>query len=144
MDIAPLFRIYPTGNNTSCMKIITIRNLDHPIEPPIKAKYCASFYCRLRGLMLKRILQPGEGLLLVNKSDDKINATIHMLFMRFDICVVWINQARQVVDIQHAHRWGLAFIPRTPACYILELNTNHINDFHIGDRVQFDDTPVSD
>jgi hypothetical protein len=89
--------------------------------------------------MFRRSLSPGEGLMLVQNKDDRINATIHMMFMRFDLCVVWINRSCQVVDIQHAHTWGLAFVPRAPAAYILELNTAHMNDFHIGDKVRMDE-----
>ena len=88
--------------------------------------------------MFRASLAPGKGLLLVQKKDDKLNAAIHMMFMRFDICVVWVNQAYQVVDVQHAHRWGLAFVPRAPASYVLELNTVHMNDFHVGDKVNFE------
>lgn len=122
------------------MKTVIITNLNQPQGSIIRAKYCTSFLCHLRGLMFRQSIPPEEGLLLVQKKDDKINATIHMMFMRFDLCVVWINQAYQVVDVQHAHRWGLAFTPRSPATFVLELHTDHINDFHTGDKVRIHET----
>jgi uncharacterized membrane protein (UPF0127 family) len=61
-----------------------------------------------------------------------------MMFMRFDICAVWINKACEVVDARYARRWGLAFAPRKAASYVLELNTAHMDDFCIGDKVRID------
>jgi hypothetical protein len=121
------------------MKTVIITNLNQPQSPTIRADYCSSFFCHLRGLMFRQSISSGAGLLLVQKKDDKINATIHMMFMWFDLCVVWINQACQVVDVQHAHRWGIAFTPRAPAAYVLELHTDHLNDFQIGDKVRIDE-----
>jgi len=122
------------------MKTVIITNLTQPSGKSIQAGYCASFLCQLRGLMFRESVPPGEGLLLVQKNEDKLSATIHMMFMRFDICAVWINKACEVVDVRYARRWGLAFAPRAAASYVLELNTVHINDFSIGDKVKIDES----
>ena len=123
------------------MKTVLITNITQSQVKPIRAGYCASFLCQLRGLMFRESIPAGEGLLLVQKKDDKLGASIHMMFMRFDICAVWINQACEVVDVRYAPRWGLAFAPRASACYILEMNTAHLNDFSIGDKVSIDELP---
>ncbi|OGO70256.1 MAG: hypothetical protein A2Z49_09160 [Chloroflexi bacterium RBG_19FT_COMBO_56_12] len=122
------------------MKTVIISNLTQSQVRPIQAGYCASFLCQLRGLMFRESIPAGEGLLLVQKKDDKLSATIHMMFMRFDICAVWMNKACEVVDVRYARRWGLAFAPRTAACYVLELNAARINDFCIGDKVHIDES----
>lgn len=124
------------------MKTVIISNLTQPQVQSVCAGYCASFLCQLRGLMFRESISAEEGLLLVQNREDKLSATIHMMFMRFDICAVWINNAREVVDVRYARRWGLAFAPRTAARYVLELSTSRINDFCIGDRLQIDE-PVS-
>lgn len=123
------------------MKTVIITNQSRPQVKSIRAGYCDSFLCQLRGLMFRKSIAVGVGLLLVNKKQDRVGAGIHMLNMRFDICVVWINQAGEVVDVSYAQRWRLAYTPHAPACYVLELNTEHINDFNIGDKVQIDAAP---
>jgi uncharacterized membrane protein (UPF0127 family) len=119
------------------MKQIRIHNISRPSTNTISAGYCSSFLCRLKGLMLQRQLQPGHGLLLIEKHDSQVDAAIHMFFMRFDIAVIWINSEYKVVDVQQARRWPPFYIPRSPACFILETNFQNYSDFIIGDKVAF-------
>jgi uncharacterized protein len=119
------------------MKQIRIHNISRPSTNTISAGYCSSFLCRLKGLMFQRQLQPGNGLLLVEKRDSRVDAAIHMFFMRFDITVIWINSELKVVDVQKARRWPPFYIPRSPACFILETHFQNYSDFGIGDIVVF-------
>jgi len=64
-----------------------------------------------------------------------MNASIHMLFMRFDIAAIWINSAKKVVDVQIAKRWHLAYLPARPARYILETHVSQADNFQIGDQI---------
>lgn len=52
-----------------------------------------TFWTRFRGLMLRRPLQPGEGLLIEPCS------SIHMLFMRFPIDAVFLDADGAVIEI---------------------------------------------
>lgn len=119
------------------MKQIQIYNISRPSINPISARYCSSFFSRFKGLMLQQQLLPGFGLLLVEKRDSRIDTTIHMFFMRFDIATVWINSNYKVIDVQMARRWPPFYIPRSPARFILETNTQNFSDFKIGDLVAF-------
>jgi uncharacterized membrane protein (UPF0127 family) len=121
------------------MQHVLIHNLSQTQAQPVSARYCASFFCQLRGLMFRRSLPPGEGLLLVQQRDTRLESSIHMLFMRIDLAVVWINSAGEVVDVRLARRWRPAYFPRRPACYILEANTARLDDFKVGDRVRFEE-----
>lgn len=47
------------------MKYTIVQNLSRPQASPIVAAYCASFFCRLRGMMFSRPLPPEKGLVLV-------------------------------------------------------------------------------
>jgi len=51
--------------------------------------------------------------------------------------VFWINQEKVVVDKCVAKRFWPIYIPRQAACYVLEINQNQIDDFSIGDQVEF-------
>jgi len=120
------------------MRSIRIKNLTQPQHKPIEAVYCDRFFCRLRGLMFCPHLDSHQGLLLVEQVQSRLNAAIHMLFMRIDLAVVWINRDMTVVDVQYARRWQLSYTPIAPACYILETHPDRLADFHPGDKVIFE------
>jgi uncharacterized membrane protein (UPF0127 family) len=121
------------------MKQITIHNLDQPQKFPVRVLYCDTFLCRLKGLTFRRRLQPGQGLLLVQSRDSRLDASIHMLGVFMDLGVIWINNAGQVVDTCLARRWRLVYVPKSAARYILELEPCRLSDFCVGDRVSFED-----
>lgn len=117
------------------MRLVTIHNLTQPLAAPIKAGYCVSFLCRLRGLMFRRSLADREGLLLDEQKESRINAAIHMLFMRFDIAVIWIDNQQKVVDACLAKRWHLSYSPSKAARYTLETHPAYLSEFHAGDQL---------
>jgi uncharacterized membrane protein (UPF0127 family) len=126
------------------MKYIKIINLSHPECMPVQAKYCQSFLCQLRGLMFTSELHEDQGLLLVQSSDSRINASIHMMFMRIDLAVIWINSQFEVVDRVLAQKWRLGYLPSQPAKYILETGTDRLTDFNIGDKLNFAESPLNE
>ena len=122
------------------MNIVEIQNSSQPLKSLVHAKYCDSFFCQLRGLMFRRSLAPNEGLLLVQKRENRSESAIHMLFMFVDLAVVWLNKSKQVVDVRSARRWHLFYAPQSPAKYVLELPGEYLDAFHVGDQLQFDET----
>ena len=80
-----------------------------------------------------------NGILLVQKRENRTDAAIHMLFMRMDLTIVWLNISCEVVDVQLAKRWRPVYTPRKPAKYVMEISTEQIGAFQVGDRLQFDD-----
>lgn len=119
-------------------RFIIVRNLSQPDLSPARVKFCDSFLCRLRGLMFRKRLEADDGLLLVQgRRDSRIDASIHMLFVPFDLNVVWINTEMTVVDKIIAKSWRPAYFPAKPACYILEIHPDRWEDYHIGDKVEF-------
>ena len=120
------------------MKRVIVQNRSCPQIRPLVAVYCASFFCRLRGLTFRRFVSPESGLLLVQGRDSRVDAAIHMLGVFTDLAIVWINQAGEVVDTCLAKRWRPFYAPRRPARYVLEMNPGRYRDFHVGDRVSFE------
>lgn len=120
------------------MTIVNIYNTDHPLRSPLRLRYCATFLSRLRGLMFHRPLKAEEGILLVQKRENRMDAAIHMFFMRMDLTVVWLNTAREVVDVQLAKQWRPVYTPRKPAKYVMEISTEQLEGFQIGDRLRFE------
>jgi uncharacterized membrane protein (UPF0127 family) len=119
------------------MQKILIYNLSRPEVKPLRAGYCVSFWCRLRGLTLRSQLPEDEGLLLVESKDSRMDASIHMLMVFMDLGVVWINNDCQVVDLVLAKSWRPAYFPKLPARYVLEINPQRLKDFEVGDRLRF-------
>ena len=121
------------------MRTILIQNRSNPTSNPISATYCDTFLCRFRGLMFRPQIKNGTGLLLDEKNEGQTTSAIHMLFMRFDICVIWINSNFEVIDTKLAKQWASIYIPSAPARYILETHTDHFSDFRTGDQLEFKD-----
>jgi uncharacterized membrane protein (UPF0127 family) len=115
---------------------IIIRNLNKKIEQPAQIGYCDSFLCRLRGLMFRSRLGPDEGLLLVEKQDSRLDASIHMFFVPFDLAVFWINSEMTVVDKVIAKSWRPAYFPKVAAKYTLEIHPDRWGDYEIEDKVE--------
>jgi uncharacterized membrane protein (UPF0127 family) len=75
----------------------------------------------------------GEGLVLVQKSESVLDSSIHMLFMNFDLAVIWTDRNNKVVDLIHARKWALAYKPSGPARYVYEVHPDRLAEFRKGD-----------
>lgn len=105
-----------------------------------RARWCNTFGSRLRGLTFRRALAPGEGLVLVEKADSRVNAGITMLFTFIDLGVIWVNDAGQVVDTTLARPWRLSYLPQAPARYAIEGQPAILKQVQVGDRLRFAET----
>ena len=120
-------------------KTITVHNKNRLTKGNLHIKYCDTFFTQLRGLTFHSHLSRDEGLLLVGKRDSRLDSSIHMLFVPFDLSVIWVNSAMQVVDKVLAKSWRPAYFSRQPAKYVLEIHPERWGDFEIGDGVEFKD-----
>ncbi len=121
-------------------KQIVVENKNRQIDKLPRIKYCDTFLTQLRGVTLRPSLALDEGLLLVGTRDSRIDSSIHMLFVSFDLTVVWINADLKVVDKIIAKSWRPAYFSKQPARYVLEIHPDRWGDYEIGDTVQFKDT----
>ena len=120
-------------------KQILIENKNREIKNLPLIKYCDTFLTQLRGFTLHSRLARDEGLLLVGTRDSRLDSSIHMLFVFFDLTVVWINADMQVVDKVLARSWRPAYFSKRPAKYVLEVHPDRWEDYEVGDKVQFKD-----
>jgi len=118
-------------------KSISIENKSRRIDGLPQIKFCDTFLSQLRGLTFRSRLAREEGLLLVGTRDSRLDSSIHMLFVSFNLTVVWINSEMKVVDKVLARPWWPAYFSRQPARYVLEVHPERWGDFEIGDRLQF-------
>jgi len=94
-----------------------------------------NFFERLKGLMLKKNYFKNQAALLINKNENKIESTIHMLFMNFDISVFWLDTFNKIVDKKIAKKWGLIYYPKSKSQKILEAHTEIFDKLQIGDQL---------
>jgi uncharacterized membrane protein (UPF0127 family) len=93
-----------------------------------------TFWLRLRGLLGVAALESGEGLILVGEK------SIHTLFMKFPIDVVYVNKDYQVIrtdDNMTPYRLG-PFIFQS--AYVVEVPIGTIADTatEVGDQLRFE------
>jgi uncharacterized protein len=126
----------PSSAPTSAA-IRTVRNTVTGAVLLDRARLCSSFWSKLRGLMFRRTLPEGEGLIFVYGRESKMNASIHMLFMAFPIATVWLDKDHRVVDKTLAKPWRLAYAPRLPAQYVIEARPGLLERVTVGDHLTF-------
>ena len=120
-------------------KSISIENKNKKLEGAVQIKYCDTFLTQFRGLMFRSRLTQDEGLVLVGTRDSRLESSIHMFFVAFDLTVLWINADMKVVDKVLAKSWRPMYFSKYPAKYVVEIHPERWGDFEIGDEVQFKD-----
>lgn len=117
--------------------VISIENKNRRIAGTLRIKYCDTFLNQLRGFTLHPRLSRDEGLVLVGKRDSRLDSSIHMFFVSFDLAVIWINSDMQIVDKVIAKSWRPAYFSNQPAKYVLEVHPERWDEFQVGDILQF-------
>jgi uncharacterized membrane protein (UPF0127 family) len=118
-------------------KTISIENKTKNQAGDFRLKYCDTFLTQLRGLMFRPRLSTTEGLVLVGTRDSRLDSSIHMFFVSFDLTVLWVNSHMKVVDKVLAKSWRPMYFSKQPAKYVVEIHPERWLDFEIGDEVQF-------
>jgi uncharacterized membrane protein (UPF0127 family) len=117
---------------------VEIRNSSQGGQHILRAIWCQSYLCRLRGLSFRRVLPEGTGLLLINSKENKSGSSIHMWWVFFPLGIVWLDASLVVVDKKLAQPWKF-YVPEQPASYILEGSPSILEGIKIGDRLEIID-----
>jgi uncharacterized membrane protein (UPF0127 family) len=104
----------------------------------VRARWCNTFACRLRGLTFRRTLPPGEGLLLVESRESRAGTAIHMWAVFMSLGVAWLASDGRVVDTRLALPWRL-YAPSAHAKYILEGPPSMLESVAVNDRLELVD-----
>ena len=118
-------------------KTISIENKNRNLDGVLQIKYCDTFLTQLQGLMFRSRLSRDEGLVLVGTRDSRLESSIHMFFVAFDLTVLWVSADMKVVDKVLAKSWRPIYVSKQPAKYVVEIHPERWGDFEIGDEVQF-------
>jgi uncharacterized membrane protein (UPF0127 family) len=118
------------------LKMVKIRNSSSPFTV-VNLKYCDTFLSRFIGLMFSKELKPDYGLIMVEKNETRINTAIHMMFMNYDITVLWLDKSMVIVDKALAKRWFPIYSSRKPAQYVIELHHSKFSEYSVGNKLAF-------
>lgn len=95
-------------------------------------KHARTFGQRFMGLMGIAPESYDYALVFHLHEAGKLNASIHMLFMRFPIDVLFLNSQKQVVDsVENLPPWTLNYTPKKDAAFIVELPAGTIAKYGI-------------
>lgn len=83
--------------------------------------------------MFSRELKPDYGLIIVENNESRINTAIHMMFMNYDITVLWLDKNMVIVDKVLAKKWIPFYSSKIPAQYIVELHQSKFSEYSIGE-----------
>ncbi len=120
------------------MKHVQVNNESRTLKFPLVVGYANSFWSRLKGLMFTKPISSQRGLLLVQSRESRIDSSIHMFFVNYDLGTVWLDNNCRVVDSCLAKRWRPYYAPAHAARYVLEIHPDRLSEFSPGDRVQFE------
>ena len=115
---------------------MTNQLINHSSNTILQIELADTFLKRFLGYMGRKSIQCDQGMLFTLARPSKLDASIHMFFMRFEIAVVWLSEELTVVDKTIAKRWRPAYAPAQPAKYILETHPSQIDNFSLEDRVE--------
>jgi uncharacterized membrane protein (UPF0127 family) len=105
-----------------------------------RVKMCDTFWTKLRGLMFRRALDPGEALVFCYKGESTAETSVHMFFCFFSIAVVWLDAERRVVDKVLAKPFRPYYAPKKPAQYFVEGDPRLLEEVQIGDQLAFEES----
>jgi uncharacterized membrane protein (UPF0127 family) len=88
--------------------------------------------------MFSRDLRDDHGIILVEKRESRINTSIHMMFMNYNLTVLWLDKNLIIVDRVLAKKWMPVYFPKKPAQYVIELHPSKFTDFSIGEKLSID------
>jgi len=109
------------------------------LQPPIQVSWRISFIEKLSGYMGRKTLSKEEGLVLVESTPSILNTSIHMMFVFTALAVFWLDADRIVVHKTIAKPWDAFHAAPKPARYVFETHPSHIDQWQVGDRIEFHD-----
>jgi len=110
---------------------VRVRNLTRGVDIVTRGQVANTFWTRLRGLIGRQALAPGEGLVIIPCKG------VHMGFMRFPIDVIYVDKHNRVVDVdEHLRPWTIGR-PRARSRYVIEVpaGTVTVTGTTVGDEL---------
>ncbi|MDP2666503.1 MAG: DUF192 domain-containing protein [Candidatus Diapherotrites archaeon] len=104
-----------------------------------RVKHARSFWEKSLGLIGVHEVDFDYVLLFHLQKETRRGASLHMLFMRMPIDVLFLDAQKKIVDIATLRPWILNYTPSAPAKWVVELPAGTIREFiiRVGDGVEW-------
>ena len=115
-------------------KILYNKNSDKKIA---KIKIANSFFKRFLGLMFKKKCDYPLLFEIPQNIKIKERSSIHSLFMKFELALVFIDENHLIYEISDLKPWKY-YVPKKGAKYIIEFDKKEFKnyDLKIGDEIE--------
>ncbi len=115
------------------LKSLYLKKYDEKI---IDIRMADDFFSRLMGLMFRENAEVPLMFEIPQKINSRKRSSIHSLFMRFDIVLVFIDENNLVYEIADLAPWNY-YVPEKSAKYIVEFDKKEFNNcLRIGDEIE--------
>ena len=115
------------------LKSLYLKKYDEKI---IDIRMADDFFSRLMGLMFRENAEVPLLFEIPQKINSRKRSSIHSLFMRFDIVLVFVDENNLVYEIVDLAPWNY-YVPEKSAKYILEFDKKEFNNcLRIGDEIE--------
>ena len=121
-------------NEEKNLRYLFIKNSN---EKPIKIEMANGFLKRFRGLMMRSKCEYPLLFEIPQNIKTKERSSIHSLFMRFELTLVFIDDTNLIYEIADLKPWKY-YVPKKGAKYIIEFDKNEFEnyDLKIGDEIE--------
>lgn len=129
-----------TMNNAHSTKEKKEKKIEKEIILLKNARHAKTVWQRFKGLMGVSPNEFNYELVFHLPKKGRINASIHMLFMKMPIDVVFLDEQKKVVDlVENISPWTVNYTPAVPAQYLVELPKGSIaqKKITIGKQIQW-------
>lgn len=101
-------------------------------------EYARSFLARMSGLMFRKAIPSDHAMIFILKEPSFVS--VHMLFVFYDIDVIFLNKKKIVLDTSTLKSWT-GYKSMNDIKYILEMKAGSIDLFNIeiGGLIEFDE-----
>ncbi len=103
-----------------------------------KVKFAISFFEKFKGLMFEKKENFDYALVFFLKKNTKLGASVHMLFVFFPICILYLGENKKVVEKAVLEPWTFNYTPKKPAKYFIELPVKFSGKIKIGDKISWE------
>ena len=115
-----------------------IRNLATGQILANRVEICDTSWKRGRGLVFRRALAEDEALVFIHRKESISMTLVVMLFVFFDIGVIWLDKQRRVVDKKLARTFRPYYAPQQPAQFFIECHPHALEFVNIGDQLAWE------
>lgn len=102
-----------------------------------KVRTAYSAWKRFKGLMFEKPENFDFALVFPFSKDEKVKASLHMLFVGFPICVLFLNSGKRVIEKAVLKPWLLNFTPRQACKFVIEMPVQKGESISVGDFLEW-------